>query len=110
MASIRNETITQIQGTIDYSFPSLTEDRMYASGTAAVAFEIVHLSGSNVTKLAASGNDPYGILLEAVDATSAAQPVKVLIFGHAIESEVTSSNGTVASRKAALRDKGVYLT
>ena len=99
-------------------FPVVTSPETILSGAGSLArgavLGRVTASGKLVLVNSAGTDDgrrtPYGILLEAVDATSADKPAAVALSGEFNSSKlVFGGTDTAATHKAALRDLNIYI-
>ena len=99
-------------------YPVVTSSETILSGVGALArgsvLGRVTASGKLVLVNSAGTDDgrrtPYGILLEAVDATSADKPAAVALSGEFNSAKlVFGGSDTAATHKAALRDLNIYV-
>ncbi len=98
-------------------FPRVTREITFGSGAGVIArgtlIGIVTATGYGRTSLTASSDGSqtaYGILLEGIDATSAAAPGVVALTGEFAEDHVILGAGwTITTARAALRPFSIFL-
>lgn len=88
--------------------PTLTRDVVVASGSNLARGCAVKVTTGKVSALLTTETF-YGIMEEAVDATSGDTTGSMYVFGALVESEVDFGTGDADEFREAAQDRGIYL-